>query len=200
MAAVHDVQRSAAMSKRLPLALRWAVITAIVTGLLCLAPLLDDGFRYEWWQNAALVGAVAVFGGLVSAGLLYLGYVARSLRSLQVAWEDLGAVEQVLKQTRASIVHYRNGNPCASGRPLGASCCSRVCASFSGRTRVSRGADELVIPLTEVIEAARRDPGPAERPGRPLRRRRERTVRLRAGERGGMGVGRQRGVRHRADG
>ena len=128
---------------------RWAVTTAIVTGLLCLAPLLDDGFRYDWWRNAALVGAVAVFGGLLSAGVLYLVYMARSLRSLRVTREDLGTTEKVLKQTQFSIVHYRNGSPCASGRPSAASCFLRVRASFSGGMRVNHGADEVVIPFAQ---------------------------------------------------
>jgi hypothetical protein len=139
------------MSKRIGrIVLRWAATTVVVTGLLCLAPLLDNGFRYDIWVNAALVGGVAVFGGLLSAGILYLDYVVRSLRSLRVAQEELGVTEKVLKQTQGSTVHYRNGNPLrfweAAGGKLFLTSSRLIFRAHAGQP----WRYEVIIPLAEV--------------------------------------------------
>jgi hypothetical protein len=152
---IIDMAWSAAVSKRISLILRWSVLTIIVTSLLCLAPLLDDGFRYDLWVNAALVAGVAVLGGLLSAAILYLGYVARSLRSLRVAQEELGVTEKVLKQTRGSIVHYRNGSPWRFWEAVGG---KLFLTSSRLIFRVHAGQPwryEVVIPLAEVIGVSR---------------------------------------------
>ena len=86
---------------------------------------------------------------------LYLGY-ARSagLRSLQVAPEELGATEKVLKQTRGSIVHYRNGSPWRFWDAIGGKLfltSSRQSISSERTLQVSQRYECEVIPLAEVI-------------------------------------------------
>jgi hypothetical protein len=143
------------MSKRAASTLlAWAALLVVFTGLLSLAPLLGGGFGQGVWQDAANFVGIVVFGGLLAAAALYLGHVVKSQRSLKVAEEELGATEQVLKQTLMSIVHYRTGRAWrfweAAGGKLFLTSSRLIFRAHAGQP----WRYELVIPLAELAGAA----------------------------------------------
>jgi hypothetical protein len=140
------------VSKRYAIFLRWAVTTMIVTGLLCIAPLLDNGFRYGFWQNVGLVAGVAVFGGLVSAAILYARHMMLSMRSLRPTEGYLGRTELILKETPWGFVHHRTGRPWrfweAVGGKLFLTSSRLIFRAHAGQF----WRYELAIPLSEVAD------------------------------------------------
>jgi hypothetical protein len=125
---------------------------AVVTGLLCIAPFVNNGFRYGFWQNAANVAGLVVLGGLVSAAALYGRHVSERIRSQKLTDGDLGIAELVLKQTPFGFVHHRTGRAWRFWDAVGG---KLYLTSSRLLFRAHPGQFwryELVIPLAEVAK------------------------------------------------
>ena len=139
-------------SRLLRTLLHWAAMTAVVTGLLYLASVPNDGFRYGFWPHAAAVAGMVVLGGLVSASMLYVRQVSQRIRSQKLTDEDLGIAELVLKETPFGFVHHRTGRPWRFWDAVGG---KMYLTSSRLLFRAHAGQFwryELVIPLSEVAE------------------------------------------------
>jgi hypothetical protein len=131
----------------------WAVSAALLTGLLCLAPLLDNGFGRGFWPDLGAFCTVAAFGGVLGAAVVYLIFAAKSLRGLRLRPEEMSPAEVVAKMTRGSMVYYPGGRASrfweAVGGKLILNSSQLVFKVHWGQPRVAG----VVLPLAEVADA-----------------------------------------------
>jgi hypothetical protein len=130
---------------------RWLAFSAVVTGLLALAPLFSNGFGQGFWTDMMHLGMLGVIGGFCGAGLVYLAHAAKSMRALHLAQSQMRLTEAVMKETHAN--HCQTVSPLrlriAIGGKLYLTTSKLVFKAHAGQP----GTKEIVVPLMEIVEA-----------------------------------------------